>query len=89
MLVLDYVLYRKRCKYNFCISATYMHSSFFCHCINLRVSSACYFWELCFELSVSVTTWPYVEVVGSRHMHKVNVKNTVFPAHIMEACRGD
>jgi len=22
-------------------------------------------------------------------MHKLNVKNTVFPAHVMEACRGD
>jgi len=28
-MVLDYVHYRKQCKYNFCISATYMHSSFY------------------------------------------------------------
>jgi len=54
-----------------------------------RVSSACYFCELCFELTSSVTTWPYIEVVGFRHMQKINVKNTAFPAHNMEACRGE
>jgi hypothetical protein len=52
------------------------------------VSSACYFWELYFELTSSVAAWPHIEVVGFRHMHKINVKNTVFSAYVMEACRG-